>query len=368
MPTSPLFEPLSIRSVEIRNRIWVSPMCQYSCEDWDGMPDDWHLVHLGQFAIGGAGLVTAEATAVSPEGRITREDAGIWNDQQRDAWTRVTAFIKRQGATPGIQIAHAGRKASDYRLTDERQGTTVPIEEGGWRTVAPSAVAFTGFDVPAELDLAGIDKVVDDFGSAARRAAEAGFDVIEIHAAHGYLIHEFLSPLSNRRTDEYGGSLENRSRLLLRVVAAVREAIGDGKALFVRVSATDWADEGWSQEQTAVVARRAQEEGADVIDVSTGGLIAEVRIPVGEGYQVPFSEHVRAAAEVTTSAVGLITSPQYAESVVASGRADAVSLGREMLRDPHFALRAAEELETHLGYWPRQYRSVQRTRARVART
>jgi 2,4-dienoyl-CoA reductase-like NADH-dependent reductase (Old Yellow Enzyme family) len=362
MSTSPLFQPLTVRAVTIRNRIWVSPMCQYSCELWDGMPTDWHLVHLGQFAIGGAGLVMAEATAVNPEGRITREDAGIWNDAQRDAWARVAAFVRSQGATPGIQIAHAGRKASDYRLTHPQLGTTVPIAEGGWQSVAPSAVPFTGFATPVALDADGIDSVVADFGAAARRAAEADFDVIEIHAAHGYLIHEFLSPLSNFRADEYGGSLENRARLLLRIVEAVRDAIGPERALFVRVSATDWAEQGWDQHQTAKVAALARAAGADLIDVSTGGLVAEVKIPVQEGYQVPFADHVRDAAEIATSTVGLITSPGFAESVLADGKADAVSLGREMLRDPYFALRAADALGVYVDYWPRQYRVVQRTK------
>ncbi|MBT8163173.1 MULTISPECIES: NADH:flavin oxidoreductase/NADH oxidase [Arthrobacter] len=359
MTTSPLFQPLTVRSTTIRNRIWVSPMCQYSCENQDGVPNDWHLMHLGQFAAGGAGLVMAEATGVNPIGRISSEDTGMWNDQQRDAWARIVRLIHEQGATAAIQLAHAGRKASDYRLFDERCGTTKPFAEGGWKTVAPSSLAFPGFDVPRELDHAGIDEVVQDFAAAARRSVEAGFDIIEIHAAHGYLIHEFLSPLSNTRTDEYGGSLENRARLLLRIVAAVREAIGNDHGLFVRFSATDWAEGGWDQEQTAVVAAMARDRGADVFDISTGGLIDGVEIPVGEGYQVPLADHIKSASEVPTSAVGLITTAKYAEEVVASGRADAVMLGREMLRDPHFALRAARELNVHVDYWPRQYKAVQ---------
>lgn len=359
MTSSALFQPITVRSVKIRNRMWVSPMCQYSCEEHDGIPNDWHLVHLGQFAAGGAGLIMAEATGVSPVGRITSEDTGIWNDAQRDAWARIVRFIHSQGATAGIQLAHAGRKASDYRLFDGPSGTTKPKVEGGWQTVAPSALAYPGFDVPQELDHAGIDQVVADFASAARRSVEAGFEVIEIHAAHGYLIHEFLSPLSNLRTDEYGGSLENRARLLLRIVAAIREEIGQDHALFVRFSATDWAEGGWDQEQTSTVAGMARELGADVFDISTGGLIDGVEIPVGEGYQVPLADHIKAAAEVPTSAVGLITTAKYAEEVVASGRADAVMLGREMLRDPHFPLRAARELNVHVDYWPRQYKAVQ---------
>ncbi|HWH26781.1 MAG TPA: NADH:flavin oxidoreductase/NADH oxidase [Pseudolysinimonas sp.] len=354
-----------MRSISIRNRIWVSPMCQYSCEARDGVPTNWHLVHLGQFAIGGAGLVTAEATAVSPEGRISPEDTGIWNDTQRDAWTKVAEFIRSQGAVPAIQLAHAGRKGSDYRLSDHRCGTTVPISDGGWTTVAPSAIAFPGFDTPVALDLAGIDKVVADFAAAARRSVVAGFDVVEIHAAHGYLIHEFLSPLSNSRDDEYGGSLENRARLLVRIVEAVRHEIGEDKGLFVRVSATDWAEGGWDQVQTATVAAWIRDAGADLIDVSTGGLVADVRIPVSEGYQVPFSEHIRSESGMPTAAVGLILTPEYAESVVASGRADAVSLGREMLRNPYFALQAADQLDVHVDYWPRQYRVVQKAKRRV---
>ena len=360
MSTSHLFQPMTVRSKEIRNRIWVSPMCQYSCENHDGMPNDWPMVHLGQFAAGGVGLIMTEATAVNPVGRISSEDTGMWNDQHRDAWTRIVRFIHEQGATAAIQLAHAGRKASDYRLFDERCGTTKPISEGGWRTVAPSALAFPGFDVPEELDIAGIDQVVDDFASAAIRSVQAGFDIIEIHAAHGYLIHEFLSPLSNLRTDEYGGSLENRARLLLRIVAAIRKAIGDDRGLFVRFSATDWAEGGWDQDQTAAVAAMARDLGADVFDISTGGLIDGVEIPVGEGYQVPLADHIKSASEVPTSAVGLITTAEYAEQVVASGRADAVMLGRELLRDPHFALRAARDLNVHLDYWPRQYKAVQR--------
>lgn len=334
-------------------------MCQYSCEEQDGVPNDWHLMHLGQFAAGGAGLVMAEATGVSPEGRITSEDTGMWNDTQRDAWARIVRFIHSQGATAGIQLAHAGRKASDYRLFDERCGTTKPVTEGGWRTVAPSAVAVASFDEPQELDPAGIDKVVADFASAALRSVQAGFEIIEIHAAHGYLIHEFLSPLSNLRTDEYGGSLENRARLLLRIVRDIREAIGEDHALFIRFSATDWAEGGWDLDQTATVASWAREAGADFFDISTGGLIDGVEIPVGEGYQVPLADHIKAATEVPTSAVGMITTAAYAEDVVASGRADAVMLGREMLRDPHFPLRAAKELNVHLDYWPRQYKAVQ---------
>jgi 2,4-dienoyl-CoA reductase-like NADH-dependent reductase (Old Yellow Enzyme family) len=354
MPT--LFDPLSIRGATMRNRIWVSPMCQYSVAKHDGVPHDWHLVHLGSLATGGAGLVLTEATAVSPEGRISPEDTGIWNDEQRDAWTRIVGFIRERGAVPGIQLAHAGRKASTWApWGQDGQHGTVPESAGGWRAVAPSAVAFDGYDEPLALDAAGIEKVVDDFTAAARRAVDAGFAVLEIHGAHGYLVHQFLSPLSNRRDDEYGGSLENRARLLLRIVRAVRAAVDDDIAVIVRLSASDYAEGGWDQEQTATVAAWAAEAGADFFDISSGGLVAGVRIPLGPGYQVPFADFVKHESEVPTAAVGLITTPQQAAAVVEEGRADAVLLARELLRDPHFPLRAAHELGVELDYWPGQY-------------
>lgn len=356
MTDSPLFEPIQIRSKTIRNRIFVSPMCQYSCDSFDGVPHDWHLVHLGQFAAGGAGLVMAESTAVSPEGRITREDTGLWNNEQRDAWKRVTRFIRGQGAVPGVQLGHAGRKASDYKLSDERTGTTVPTEEGGWQTVAPSAIAFPGFIEPEPLDIAGIDNVVDDYRRAARRAVEAGFEVVEVHGAHGYLLHQFLSPLSNRRDDEYGGPLENRARLLLRVIEAVRGEIGEEVPLFVRLSATDWAEGGWHVDECVELAPRMREAGADFIDVSTGGLAANVKIPVGKGYQVPFAEQIKRLGEIGTNAVGLITTAEEAEEIISTGQADAVAIGREMLRNPHFALNAANALGESIDYWPHQYK------------
>ena len=352
---SALFTPLTLRGTTVRNRLWVAPLCQYSVEKRDGVPTDWHLVHLGSFAIGGAGLVMTEATAVSPEGRISPEDTGIWNSEQTDAWARVTAFISSQGAVPGMQLAHAGRKASTWRHFDPRFGATVPLDEGGWEPVAPSAVAFTGYAMPRALSVEEIEAVVDDFAAAATRALSAGFRLLEIHAAHGYLLHQFLSPLSNQRTDEYGGSLENRARLTLAVVRAVREAVGPDIPLLVRFSATDWAEGGWDQEQTAVVAGWAQEAGADLFDVSTGGLVSGIRIPLAPGYQVPFAEFVRETAEAPVSAVGLITEARQAEEVVASGRADAVMMGREMMRDPHFAWRAAAELGVDLDYYPPQY-------------
>ncbi|MGO4595504.1 NADH:flavin oxidoreductase/NADH oxidase [Leifsonia sp. 2TAF2] len=350
MPT--LFDPLTLRGITVRNRIWTSPMCQYSVFDQSGIPTTWHLVHLGSFAVGGSGIVFSEATAVSPEGRISPQDTGIWTDEQRDAWKPITAFIEEQGAVPAIQLAHAGRKASTWGLTG---GTgTVPESEGGWRTVAPSAIAFEGYDQPRELDAAGIDKIVDDFRSATRRSLEAGFRVLELHAAHGYLLHQFLSPIANQRTDEYGGSLENRARLLLRVIAAVREEAPEAP-LFVRFSASDWTEGGWDEHQTATVAAWAQDAGADFFDISSGGIQAGIRIPLEPGYQVPFAHHVRSTSDVDVSAVGLITTPQQAAEIVESGQADAVMLARELLRDPHFPLRAAHELGVEVGYWPPQY-------------
>ncbi|MFF1571882.1 NADH:flavin oxidoreductase/NADH oxidase [Leifsonia sp. NPDC058292] len=351
-----LFDPLTLRGVTIRNRIWTSPMCQYSVLDESGIPQQWHLVHLGSLAAGGSGLVLAEATAVSPEGRISPRDTGIWNDEQRDAWMPIASFIASQGAVPGIQLGHAGRKACTWPAWgyEDRIGS-VPVDEGGWPTVAPSAIPFGDDDVPRELDLAGIDKIVDDFTSAARRSVEAGFRVIELHAAHGYLLHQFLSPIANERTDDYGGSLENRARLLMRIVAAVREVIGDDIALFVRFSGSDWAPGGWDEQQTATVAGWAEEAGADFFDISSGGIQAGIRIPLQPGYQVPFASHVRSSAEVGVSAVGLITTPQQAADIVERGEADAVMLARELLRDPHFPLRAAHELGVEVDYWPSQY-------------
>jgi NADH:flavin oxidoreductases, Old Yellow Enzyme family len=353
-----LFDPITIRGLTARNRIWVSPMCQYSIQKRDGVPGDWHLAHLGSFAVGGAAVVFAEATAVSPEGRISYADTGIWSDEHTEAWRRVVSFVHEQGAAAGIQLAHAGRKASTWPAwgADGHAGS-VPVEAGGWQAVAPSAIAFPdpSFAVPAALDLAGIDAVVDDFAAAARRSVSAGFDVIEVHAAHGYLLHEFLSPLSNARTDAYGGDLENRARLLLRVVAAVREQIGERMPLLVRFSATDYVGGGWDKEQTATVAGWALDAGADMFDISSGGNTTGVHIPLGPGYQVPFAEYVRAVTGAPVAAVGLITTPEQAEEIVSSGKADVVMLARELLRDPHFPLRAAHELGVELDYWPPQY-------------
>ena len=349
-----LFEPLTIRSTTLSNRIWVAPMCQYSVWQHDGVPTDWHLAHLASFAVGGSALILTEATAVSPEGRISDRDTGLWNDEQTVAWQRITAFVREQGAVPGIQLAHAGRKASTYAPfdTDGREGS-IPLDEGGWTTVSATDRPFEGYAAPEALDAAGIARVVDDFRAAARRSVDAGFDVIEIHAAHGYLLHQFLSPLSNDRDDEYGGALENRARLLLEIVDAVRAEIGD-RPLFVRFSGTDWTEGGWDEHQTATVAAWARDAGADFFDISSGGNIAKAAIPVGPGYQVPLAESVAIEGGVATSAVGLITEPAQAEEIVASGRADAVMLARELLRDPHFALRAAHELGADIR-WPGQY-------------
>lgn len=354
-----LFTPLTVRELTFRNRIWVAPMCQYSIEAADGVPGDWHLVHLGGLATGGAGLVIAEASGVSPEGRISPVDTGIWNDEQASAWQRIVTFIHSQGARAGIQLAHAGRKASTWPAWGHDVHGTVPAAEGGWQTVSASALPFPGYEPPVALNPDGIRQVVTDFAAAAVRAVEAGFDLVEIHAAHGYLLHQFLSPLSNRRDDAYGGSLENRARLLLEVVGAIREAVGDRVPIFVRFSATDYAPDGWDESQTVAVTRWAAERGADFFDISSGGNVTGVTIPLGPGYQVPLAEFVKTRTDLPVSAVGLITTPAQAEEIVASGQADAVLLGRELLRDPHFPLRAAHELGVSLDYWPPQYLRAQ---------
>ncbi len=354
-----LFTPLTIRDLEFRNRLWVAPMCQYSAQN--GLPGEWHHVHLAQFATGGAGLVMAEATAVSAEGRISPEDTGIWNDEQRDAWKPIVAAIRSRGAVAGVQLAHAGRKASTWSpLIPGKYGTVRPAE-GGWQTVAPSAIAFDGYLRPEALDLDGIEKVVADFAAAARRGWDAGFQVLEVHAAHGYLLHEFLSTLTNTRTDEYGGSLENRARLVLRVIEAVRDAAPDA-VVFVRFSGTDWAAGGWSVEETATVAGWAAEHGAEFFDISSGGAVPNERIPVSLGYQVGLAAHVKRAAGVRVNAVGLIVDGAQAETILAAGDADAVMAGREWMRDPHFALRASIDLGVELPYWPAQYARAHRMR------
>ncbi len=347
-----LFSPIKIRELEVRNRIWVSPMCMYSCEQQDGMPNDWHLVHLGARAIGGAGLVMAEATAVVPEGRITPWCTGIWNDDQVAAWKRVTDFIHSQGATSSIQLAHAGRKASTFRM--QSGSGSVPLDQGGWQTVSSSSEAFPGYAAPRELGTEEIDKIPGEFAAAASRAVGAGFQSIEIHAAHGYLMHQFLSPLTNKRADKYGGSLENRARLLLDTVSAVRAAIGEGMPLFVRFSATDYVDGGWDQDQTNQVATWCYERGADLFDISSGGLVMGVKIPTGPGYQVPLAESVKAGSHSPVGAVGQITTGSQAEEILQRGLVDVVLVGREFLRDPQFPLRAAHELGEEIK-WPVQY-------------
>jgi 2,4-dienoyl-CoA reductase-like NADH-dependent reductase (Old Yellow Enzyme family) len=346
-----LLEPITLGELHLRNRIVVSPMCQYSSPD--GVPTDWHLVHLGSRAVGGAALVFTEATSVSPEGRISPDDAGIWNDTQAEAWSRIASFIRGQGAAAGMQLAHAGRKAS----TDApwRGGGPLDAEHGGWTPVAPSAIPFDdGYPVPAALDAAGIAKAIDDFRAAARRAREAGFEVIEVHGAHGYLIHQFLSPLSNTRTDRYGGALENRARLLREIIAAVRDAWPAPMPLWVRVSATDWAESGWDIDECVQLARMLRADGVDVIDCSSGGTVPHPKIPTGPGYQVPFAARIRREAGIATSTVGLITGPRQAEEILQRGDADVIEMAREFLRDPYFPRRAAKDLGEPLRV-PEQY-------------
>ena len=351
---SRLFEPLTLRSRTARNRLWVAPMCQYSAEPTGaaaGVPHSWHLVHLGSRAVGGAGLVLTEAAAVSPEGRISPQDAGLWNDEQTAAWAPIVAFVQAQGALAGVQLAHAGRKGSSNRPWDAR-GFVAPAD-GGWQPVGPTAEAFPALAQPAALDGAGIAKVRADFVAATGRALQAGFDVVEIHAAHGYLLHEFLSPLSNTRTDGYGGDLAGRMRLALEVVEDVRAAWPQDRPLLLRVSASDWVEGGWTVEDSVALAKEAAARGVDLVDCSSGGNVL-TDIPLGPGYQVPFAAQVRSDAGVPTGAVGLITDPHQAEQIVASGQADVVLLARELLRDPYFPLRAATALGVDVP-WPDQY-------------
>jgi 2,4-dienoyl-CoA reductase-like NADH-dependent reductase (Old Yellow Enzyme family) len=346
---STLFEPLALRGLTLKNRIVVSPMCQYSAVD--GFANDWHLVHLGSRAVGGASLIIVEATAVSPEGRITPDDLGIWQDEHVDFLQRINQFVEAQGCVPGVQLAHAGRKASTYSPWKGHGA----VAEGGWETVAPSAIGFSDtYPQPTALDAAGLKKVIADFRSAAERSVQAGFKLIELHAAHGYLLHQFLSPLSNQRTDTYGGSFENRIRLILEVVAAVRQVVPDDFPLVVRISATDWTEGGWTAEESVQLATWLRDRGVDLIDTSTGGNVPHAKIPVGPGYQVEFAERIKREVGIPTGAVGLITTPAEAEAIVASGQADLVLLAREELRDPYFALHAAHELGAEVA-WPVQY-------------
>lgn len=357
---SALLEPVTLRGVTARNRIWLAPMCQYSCFARDGVPTDWHLVHLGARATGGFGLLVTEATAVVPEGRISPEDTGLWNDEQQEAWARIVDVVHAEGTPIGVQLAHAGRKASTFApFAHPRAATTgegsVGLDEGGWETVAPSALAFPGYAAPRALDLEEVRAIPGHFADAARRADAAGFDLVEVHAAHGYLLHQFLSPLSNQRDDEYGGSFEGRTRLVVEVVDAVRAVWPDEKALAVRFSATDWLDDGWTVDETARLSRLLADHGVDVVDVSSGGLLP-AEIPVGPGYQVPLTREVREGSGLPTGAVGLITDPQQADDVLTRGDADLVLLARAALRESAWPQRAAHELgDAPDGLYPLQY-------------
>jgi len=346
-----LFTPIKFRELELKNRIVVSPMCQYSAEG--GMPNQWHLVNYGSRAVGGAALVMVEATAICPEGRITPGCTGLWSEQHSDAFRPITDFIRQQGSVPGIQIAHAGRKAScDAPWNGSK---FLPIGSGGWRTVAPSAIPVTpAHGVPHALTHDEIEHVVELFADAARRALVAGFEVAEVHCAHGYLLNEFLSPLSNMREDEYGGSMENRCRLPLRIAKTVRDLWPQQWPVFVRISATDWVEGGWDLNQSIRFAKWLKEIGIDLIDCSTGGLILDAKIPVAPGYQTPFATGVRKEAAIATGAVGMITSPEQAEQILVDEQADLIFLARELLRDPYWPLRAARELDVDVP-WPIQY-------------
>lgn len=345
-----LFTPLSLREVTFRNRVWLSPMCQYSVAARDGIPHDWHLMHLGARAAGGFGLVLTEATAVAAEGRISLQDTGIWNDEQAAAWERIISFIHAQDACLGVQLAHAGRKSGTFPWLPGAPNGTVPPEEGGWVPLGPSPLPMTALATPREMTTDDVAEVVSAFAAAARRCDEAGADVVEIHAAHGYLLHQFLSPLANQRTDRYGGSFENRTRLLLEVTAAVRASWPEQKPLFVRLSATDWRDEdeSWDLEQCVEVCRLLRDSGVDLIDVSSGG-VASARIPQHAGYQVPFASAIRSGADIPTAAVGLITTSEQAQRIVAEEEADAVLIGRAALREPAWPQRAAYELGVQPG-------------------
>jgi 2,4-dienoyl-CoA reductase-like NADH-dependent reductase (Old Yellow Enzyme family) len=347
---SHLLSPLTLRSLTIPNRIWVSPMCQYSSED--GMPNAWHTVHLGSRAVGGAGLVCVEASGVAPEGRITPWDAGIWSEAHAQAWKPIAEFIRAQGAVPAIQIAHAGRKASCDRPW--KGGKSLTAEQGGWQTLGPSAVAFGHYSVPRAMTREDIVATIEQFRRAAMHARAAGFDVVEVHGAHGYLLHNFVSPLSNLRSDEYGGSFDNRVRFPLEVARAVRDVWPQDKPVFYRLSATDWFEGGWDLAQSVELARRLKAIGIDLLDVSSGGNIHEQKIVLGPGYQVPFAAAIRREADMPTGAVGLIGEPVQAEQIVAHGQADAVFLARAMLRDPYWPRHAAKALGVPMT-WPDQY-------------
>ncbi len=350
---SHLFTPLTLRSLTLRNRIAVSPMCQYSSSE--GLANEWHFVHLGAFATGGAGLILTEAAAVSPEGRISPQDLGIWNDEQIPYLQRINDFVRTHGAATGIQLAHAGRKASTMRPWDGH-GALLPAH-GGWSDVlAPSDVAYSDkYPQPRAMTLSDIARIREAFAKAAVRAVTAGFQTCEIHAAHGYLLHEFMSPLSNRRDDAYGGSFENRVRLTLEIAADVRAVWPQDLPVIVRISATDWADGGWTLDESVQLAMQLRQIGIDLIDCSSGGLVPHQQITVGPGYQVPFARRIKHDANIATGAVGLITEPAQAEKIVADADADLVLLAREMLRNPHWPLLAAHALGAEAAPWPPQY-------------
>jgi 2,4-dienoyl-CoA reductase-like NADH-dependent reductase (Old Yellow Enzyme family) len=351
LPRPHLFEPLALRGLMLPHRIVVSPMCQYS--SIDGFANDWHVVHLGSRAAGGAALVFTEAAAVTADGRISPQDLGIWSDDHVDVLARIVRFVKSQGSASGIQLAHAGRKASTHRPWDG--GGELKPDRGGWPVMGPTAEPFSpNYPTPRGMTAEDIDRVARAFGDAARRALAAGFDVVEIHAAHGYLIHEFLSPVSNTRTDEFGGSFDNRIRVCLNIVDEVRAVWPDDRPLFVRISATDWVEPGWDIDQSIELARRLRDRGVDLIDCSSGGNVAQATIPLGPAYQVPFAERVRREAGIRTGAVGLITAPAHADAIVRNGQADCVLLARELLRDPYWPLHAAHALG-HAVPWPVQY-------------
>lgn len=348
---SKLFSPLKIRDTEIKNRVAVSPMCQYSAVE--GFPTQWHTVHYGTRAVGGAGLIIQEATAVCPEGRISTGDLGLWNDEQTYVYKKITNFIISQNCVPGIQLAHAGRKAS--ASVGWEQAGSIKIEEGGWKTYAPSAVAFSEkYTKPVEMSVGDINKTIEDFRLAAMRSILAGFKIIELHFAHGYLVNEFLSPLSNFRKDNYGGSFENRCRLAVEITKSIREVIPQGTPLFARISVTDWAEGGWSAKDSVLLTKILKDEGVDLIDCSSGGNVSYAQIPVAQGYQVPFATQIKREADILTGAVGLITQPEQAEEIIANGDADLVIIGREMLRNPYWTFNAAKKLNADIDY-PKQY-------------
>lgn len=355
-----LLSPLAIRGISLRNRIGMSPMCQYCAEE--GLANDWHLIHLGSRAVGGAALVMVEATAVTRDGRISPGDMGIWEDRHIEPLARIAQFISSQGAIPGIQLAHSGRKGSCE--LPWKGGMQLKIGHGGWQTIAPSAIPFNDTDsIPKELNEAEIEKIIEAFKSAAKRALKAGFQVIEIHSAHGYLLHEFLSPLCNKRNDHYGGDIENRMRLPLAVTTSLRKLIPEKFPLFMRISATDWVEGGWDIQHSILLSQKLKEAGVDLIDVSSGGMVPKASIPVGKGYQVPFAKQIRDQAKILTAAVGLITEVQHANEIITQGDADLIFLGREFLREPYWTQKASHELGNESS-WPIQYGYAVKRRAK----